>query len=52
MEGEVIGINPGKGKFQGMMGSLKVRLKNGIIFNIGSGFTQKQRKNTTENEAD
>lgn len=44
-EAEVIGINPGKGKFKGLMGSLKVRLKNGIIFNLGSGFSDKQRKN-------
>lgn len=36
----------GKGKYQGMMGSLKVQLmdKSGIIFNIGTGFSDEERK--------
>lgn len=43
-EATVIGYKPGKGKFEGMMGSLKVRTQKGIEFYIGSGFTQQQRK--------
>ena len=43
-EGEVIAINPGKGKYSGMMGSIRVRMNDGIEFNIGSGFSDKIRK--------
>lgn len=43
MEGIVIGINPGKGKYKNMMGSLRVKLDNGIIFNLGSGFSDAER---------
>ena len=45
MPGEVIAINPGQGKFEDMMGSLTLRLENGIIFKIGTGFTEEERKN-------
>jgi DNA ligase len=45
MEGAVIGINPGKGKFENMMGSLTLKLKNGLIFKLGTGFSNKARKN-------
>ncbi len=44
-EGEVVKINSGKGKFEGLMGSLKLRIKSGKTFNLGSGFTIKQREN-------
>ncbi|VVS94766.1 DNA ligase [Desulfoluna spongiiphila] len=44
MEGIVIGINEGRGKYKGMMGSLRVRLDNGVEFNLGTGFTDKARK--------
>ncbi len=44
MEGVVISINPGKGKYKGMMGSLRLKLKNGVIFNLGNGFSYKERK--------
>ena len=43
MEGTVMAIQPGKGKFKGMMGSLTVKLQNGIQFKIGSGFSKKER---------
>ncbi len=43
MEGEVVAIHPGKGKFAGMMGSLTLRLKNGVRFRLGSGFRLKER---------
>ncbi|OQX75123.1 MAG: DNA ligase [Campylobacteraceae bacterium 4484_4] len=45
MEGRVIAINPGKGKFTGMMGSLTLRLEDGTIFRLGTGFTLDERKN-------
>lgn len=44
MEGTVIAHNPGKGKFEGMLGSLTLRLENGIQFKLGTGFTLAQRK--------
>ncbi len=44
MEGEVIDINEGKGKFLGLMGSLTIKLKNAVIFRLGSGFDLEDRK--------
>ncbi|WP_228712715.1 DNA ligase [Halarcobacter mediterraneus] len=43
MEGEVIGINISE-KTK-VLKSLKVKLENGIVFNLGTGFTKKQRIN-------
>lgn len=45
MEGVIIGINPGKGAFDGIMGSLTLQLENGVIFKIGTGFNLDERKN-------
>lgn len=45
MEGVVIGINKGKGKYKNCMGSLSLQLKNKTIFKLGTGFTDKVRKN-------
>lgn len=44
-EATVIGYTNGKGKYLGMLGALKVKMPNGIIFNIGSGFTDEERVN-------
>ena len=44
-ECEVIAINQGKGKYKDMMGSLTCQLKDKTVFKIGSGFSDKQRKN-------
>ncbi|MGB5156042.1 DNA ligase [Desulfobacterium sp. N47] len=44
MEGTVIAHTPGKGKFEGMMGSITLRLENGIEFKLGTGFTIADRK--------
>ncbi len=44
-ECRVIGHNPGKGKFNGMLGSLNCQLADGTIFRLGSGFTTIQRRN-------
>jgi len=44
-ECEVISYTKGKGKFSGLLGAINCKLKNNIMFKIGSGFTNKQRKN-------
>ncbi|MBC6428047.1 MAG: DNA ligase [Cellvibrionales bacterium] len=41
----VIGYNPGKGKYTGLVGSLRVRTATNKVFNIGSGLTDAQREN-------
>ena len=48
LEGTVIGINPGKGKFKDIMGSLTIELKNGQTFQLGTGFTHEQREDPPE----
>ncbi|WP_051085672.1 DNA ligase [Desulfobacter curvatus] len=45
MEGLVIGINKGKGKYHNAMGSLTLKLENGVVFKLGTGFTDKVRNN-------
>ncbi|MEA2060498.1 MAG: DNA ligase [Thermodesulfobacteriota bacterium] len=45
MEGTVIAINPGKGKYTGAMGSLTLELANGLRFKLGTGFTDAMRRN-------
>ena len=42
-EAIVVGILPGKGKYQGMMGALRVRLAGKREFRIGSGFSDDER---------
>lgn len=44
-EATVIGYQPGKGKYAGMLGSLLVETAEGISFKLGSGFSDAQRKN-------
>jgi len=44
-EAKVIAHIQGKGKFLNMLGALKVKTKSGIVFKIGSGFSNKERKN-------
>ena len=38
-EALVIGHEEGSGRCEGMLGALRVRMDNGMIFKIGSGFT-------------
>ena len=40
----VIGHTPGNGRLAGMMGALQVRNADGIVFLVGSGFTDEQRR--------
>ena len=44
----VIGYSEGKGKYKGVMGALKVKMANGVIFEIGTGFTDIQRQHPPE----
>ena len=43
-EAEVIGYRPGKGKYQGMVGALIVKMPDGKTFAIGSGLTDELRQ--------
>lgn len=43
-EAVVVGHIPGKGKYQGMLGALRVEMPNGKQFVIGTGFTNAVRK--------
>jgi DNA ligase-1 len=43
-EGRVIDHEPGKGKHKGRLGALVVQMPNGIKFNVGTGFTDDERK--------
>ncbi|MEO9654705.1 DNA ligase [Marinomonas sp.] len=42
-EAIVLDVLPGKGKYEGQMGSLLVELPSGIRFKIGTGFSDKER---------
>ncbi|MBL4940105.1 MAG: DNA ligase [Colwellia sp.] len=44
-EASVIAHLPGKGKYTGKMGAIRVKTTEGIIFKIGSGFSDKERDN-------
>jgi DNA ligase 1 len=44
-EAKVVEHVPGKGKYKGMMGALRVEMPNGRRFNIGTGFSDEVRKN-------
>lgn len=46
---QLIGWNPGKGKFEGMVGSIVVTSSDGIVVTNISGMTDKTRKFVTEN---
>ncbi len=43
-EATVIGYKPGKGKHAGQVGSLKVQTKDGIVFFVGTGLSDAQRR--------
>lgn len=43
-EAQVIGYLPGKGKYTGLVGALRVRTDEGVEFSIGSGLTDEQRR--------
>ncbi|MCF1429029.1 MAG: DNA ligase [Shewanella sp.] len=43
-EAIVIAHIPGKGKYTGMLGALRVRMANGMEFSIGTGFSDEERR--------
>lgn len=47
-EAVVIAHLPGKGKYNGLLGAIKVKTPEGITFKIGSGFTDHQREHPPE----
>ena len=44
-EAKVVGYIPGKGKYEGMLGSLEVETPEGKRFRLGTGFTDALRAN-------
>lgn len=44
-EAVVVGLEPGKGKHKGKMGALSVKLPDGTLFAIGTGFSDAERAN-------
>jgi DNA ligase 1 len=44
-EATVVAHLPGKGKYAGQLGALKVQSSEGLVFNIGTGLTDAQRQN-------
>jgi DNA ligase-1 len=44
-EAIVIGHEPGAGRHKGRLGALTVRLPSGIVFSVGTGFSDKERAN-------
>jgi DNA ligase-1 len=40
----VIGHTPGQGRLDGLLGALQVRNADGVVFLVGSGFTDEQRR--------
>ena len=44
-EATVIGHQPGKGKYAGMLGALRVRTTDGVEFMLGTGLTNALRNN-------
>lgn len=43
-EAKIIGYKSGSGKLRGSMGSLQVRMENGVEFFLGSGFSDEMRR--------
>jgi DNA ligase-1 len=43
-EAKVIAHEPGKGKYQGMLGALLLEMPDGIRFSLGTGFSDEQRR--------
>lgn len=43
-EAVVVGHEPGKGRFAGMLGALELQTPDGVRFQLGTGFTEAQRR--------
>ena len=44
-EGIVIAHNPGRGRLEGLMGSVTIRTAQGVVVKVGSGFSDEERRN-------
>ena len=44
IECEVVGYTRGRGKFEGLVGTLECKLSTGVIFHLGIGMRNAQRK--------
>lgn len=44
-EATVIGHKPGKGRHKGQMGALVLRMPSGVEFDLGTGYTDEERRN-------
>ena len=44
-EAKVIGYQPGKGKYSGRLGALRVRTDDGVVFMLGTGLSDADRLN-------
>ena len=44
-ECKILAYHQGKGKFQGLLGSVTCQMENNVTFKIGSGFSRDERKN-------
>ena len=44
-EGVVIDHNPGRGRLEGLMGSVTIRTEQGVVVKVGSGFSDAERRN-------
>ena len=49
IEGRVVDFKEGEGRLKGMLGALIVELANSVSADVGSGFTDKQRKEFCDN---
>jgi DNA ligase-1 len=43
-DAQVIGYTPGQGRLAGMLGALQVRNADGVVFLVGAGFTDEERR--------
>jgi DNA ligase-1 len=44
-EGLVIGHKPGKKKHKGVLGAVVIRMSSGVEFDLGTGFSDEERRN-------
>ena len=47
-DAQVVGYLPGKGRYEGATGALQVRTPQGLVFALGSGLSDAQRRNPPE----
>lgn len=50
-DGEVVGVEEGTGKYEGLLGALVVKLDNGVQVKVGSGYSDAQREDLWKRRA-